>query len=220
MQRYPAQFHLSSNLYLWGQGLGNSREKWILIWYILYFDGKKKILKAWWVLGTCACHYFSNHCTQNYRYKRSFTQKIDSWGRHIKRTGERIKCFDFSSLFTVQLILLLRPLIVLPSNYLFLWLIKWVLYIYLSLIAVWNHFKQRSVILAFKIGFFSLDMSQVPRADHIAHSQDCPVFHTKPGLVTILEVRKPIPQSRRCCSPPTGSAQNIIIFAELLSLWQ
>ena len=134
MQRYPAQFHLSSNLYLWGQGLGNSREKWILIWYILYFDGKKKILKAWWVLGTCACHYFSNHCTQNYRYKRSFTQKTDSWGRHIKRTGERIKCFDFSSLFTVQLILLLRPLIVLPSNYLFLWLIKWVLYIYLSLI--------------------------------------------------------------------------------------
>lgn len=51
--------------------------------------------------------------------------------------------------------------------------------VYLSLIPVWNHFKKRSVILASKIGFFSLDTSQVPRADQIAHSQDCPVFHTK-----------------------------------------
>ena len=33
-----------------------------------------------------------------------------------KNRGED-KMFDFSNLFTVQLILLLRPLIVLPSNY-------------------------------------------------------------------------------------------------------
>lgn len=56
--------------------------------------------------------------------------KTDSWGEHIKRTGKRIKCFDFSSLFTVQLILLLRPLIALPSNYLFLVVDEYCIFIY------------------------------------------------------------------------------------------
>ena len=170
MQRYPAQFHLSSNLYLWGQGLGNSREKWILIWYILYFDGKKKNPQS--LMG-------SRHMCLSLFLKPLYTelqvQKVlYSKNRFLD------KCFDFLSLFTVQLSLLLRPLIVLPSNYLFLWLIKWVLYIYLSLIAVWNHFKKRSVILAFlKLVSSRWTRAKCPELTRLLTLKTVQVFHTK-----------------------------------------
>lgn len=79
-----------------------------------------------------------------------------------------------------------------------------------------------NVILVSKNCFFSLDTSQMPGADRMPslRTVQSPISDVQRSLLNLLEVGKSIPQTHRCCSPRTGSAQNIIIFAELLSLWQ
>lgn len=143
----------------------------------MYFDEKKNPQSLMGSRHVCLSLFLKPLYTKLQAQKVLHSKKQIPGESTSKEQGKRIKCFDFSSLFTVQLILLLRPLIALPSNYLFLWLMSTV---YLFIInSSLKSLLKRSVILASKIGFFSLDTSQVPRADQIAHSQDCPVFHTK-----------------------------------------